>query len=108
MLAPPREEGVTPARKAARSVAAAAGVVLLAPVVLTLVIDRDRDAAPVTVESVELAAPPAGPAMPDGAGADFRVLLASPATNAALCRPRPRRRRRGTRAKAKTSAKSRT
>src|SRR3954468_7994166 len=65
MLAPPREEGVTSARKAARSVAAAAGVVLLAPVVLTLLIDRDRGATPAVVEPVELASPPSLPEMPE-------------------------------------------
>jgi hypothetical protein len=83
MLAPPREEGVTPARRAARSVAAAAGVVLLAPVVLTLVIDRDRDAAPVTVQSVEVAAPPAASEMPDapdmGDAPDLPAVTTTPA-----------------------------
>ncbi len=71
---------MTRARKAARSVAVAAGVVLLAPVVLTLVIDRDRAAAPVPVESVELASPPSLPAMPDDPEMPAVTATPTPAT----------------------------
>lgn len=52
---------MTSARKAARSVAAAAGVVLLAPVVLTLTLDRDRGTAAATARPVEQASPSALP-----------------------------------------------
>lgn len=68
---------MTRARKAARSVVAAAGVVLLAPVVLTLVIDRNRDAPPVPVESVEPASPPGLPEMPDDP--EMPAVTATPA-----------------------------